>query len=95
MISIISDKRGRVDGSVPTPRSLADPAHLVHGGEPAGADPFGVHRLKVPQRHDRGHRHARPFHDEPLTGRGLVQDLPEPGANVEGTDRSHGAMIDL
>ena len=77
------------------PRGIVAPSstHPRDRGEPAFSDPVGIQVIDVREGHDRGDGQATPFHDEALAGRGLVEDLAEAGADVEGADRSHGTII--
>ena len=86
----MSSRVGRGLGS-----DSAHPDKFIDGRQSPLTDTHRVRGLQVSQGHDRGNRQTRPLHDEPLSGRRLVENLSEPGPDVKGTDRSHGTMIVL
>jgi hypothetical protein len=59
------------------------------GRQPSAAatpDHFGIEQLEVRERHDRRNGMTGPLDDDSLAGRGFIDDLPEPGPDVEGAD---------
>jgi hypothetical protein len=51
--------------------------------------------LQVSQRHDGRDRNPGSLDDEPLAGGRFVEHMSEARTDVEGTDRSHGAVMAL
>lgn len=54
---------------------------------------IGIETTKISQGHEYRARLAGTLDDDTLPGRGLVQQVPEVLADIQGADRSHVAII--
>jgi len=91
--TLVANDRCRIDGYAGL--AASDSADVVERCQASGTTSVRIEQGKIPERDQRRDGLPGSLDDDPLPGRGLVDDLAEPTADVEGADGSHSAIIAL